>query len=635
MTDSHPTGTSSLLELGLEHHQAGRLDDAEQVYRAVLGADPDEPEALNLLGLILQERGELPASIGMLERAVAIDPDFAEAWANLARAQRAAGLAAAAAGSARTAVGISSDLPEAHLLLGRALLDLKDNKASAEACSEAVRLQPALAGAHATLGTALNRLRDFPGAIRAFRMAVATQPDDVLALIALGMALGEAGQFEESVIWHQKAADIAPGDVSAMASLATALGRAGKTERAIEACRQAAAIAPDRANLWTMLGSYYASMGRFDDSASCHRKALDIDPDSIESRRELVVIGGRGQGLAEFDVLHAGLRDPARTFTERAAAGFALGGEYDRLGDYDAAFDCYHRANQLSLAECRAQGLPFDAPAMRKYVDWVTQYFTSSTFETTRGWGSDSTVPVFIVGMPRSGTTLVEQIAASHPAVFGAGELMHVPGILDALANGIAFRRPETWSPPAVRQEAEAHVQRLQALGGDSRIVIDKLPDNVQTIGQIAILFPNAKIILCRRDLRDVCLSCFTQRFVSGMPWSHDLGDLAIRAREIERTVAHWKSVVPLPILEVHYEAMVGDLEGQARRLIDFLGLPWDPACLDFQKTERPVLTASRWQVRQPLYNTSVGRWRNYRRHLGPLLDGLKGLVPEDDDAQA
>ncbi|HEY0185202.1 MAG TPA: sulfotransferase, partial [Rhodopila sp.] len=237
-------------------------------------------------------------------------------------------------------------------------------------------------------------------------------------------------------------------------------------------------------------------------------------------------------------------------------------------------------------------------------------------------------------GMPRSGTTLVEQIAASHPRIFGAGERKDVLHILDRLTSGDHDRPPTLWNPAEVRREASAHIARLQAMDRNAWRVIDKLPDNIQVLGHIAILFPRARIVLCRRDLRDVCLSCHTQRFSEGIAWSHDLAECAARAREIERLVQHWRTVVALRVLDVQYETLIGDPEGQSRRLIDFLGVPWDPACLDFQRTERAVLTASRWQVRQPLYSSSIGRWRKYQRHLGPLLEGLKGLVPEDHPPQ-
>jgi hypothetical protein len=230
---------------------------------------------------------------------------------------------------------------------------------------------------------------------------------------------------------------------------------------------------------------------------------------------------------------------------------------------------------------------------------------------------------VFIVGMPRSGTTLTEQIVASHPRAFGAGERRDIGHIGSALERETGSPDPAAWPPAALRHQAELQLDRLRALAGNAERVTDKMPDNILWLGMIAVLFPRARIVLCRRDLRDVCLSCHFQSFNHGLAWSNDVEDCAFRATQVERLVRHWRLVLPMPMLELSYEALVDDLEGESRRLIDFIGLEWDPACLAFHTTERPVLTASLWQVRQPLYASSVGRWQNYRQHLGPLIAAL------------
>jgi hypothetical protein len=222
--------------------------------------------------------------------------------------------------------------------------------------------------------------------------------------------------------------------------------------------------------------------------------------------------------------------------------------------------------------------------------------------------------------MPRSGTSLVEQIAASHSRVFGAGELTNIGEASAELGD-------TPWTQAAVRRVADAHLERLRALGGGADRVIDKLPDNIFMLGVIATLYPGARIIFCRRDPRDIGLSCFFQKFSAGLlTFSYDLADCGKRIRETERIAAHWHRVLPLRYLDIQYESLVADLAGESRRLIEFLGLAWEPACLDFHRTERTVRTASAWQVRQPLYSRSVGRWRHYERHLGLLLEELAGL---------
>ena len=225
--------------------------------------------------------------------------------------------------------------------------------------------------------------------------------------------------------------------------------------------------------------------------------------------------------------------------------------------------------------------------------------------------------------MPRSGTTLVEQIAASHTRVFGAGELKDIEPIANELAPHQGSVAP--WlQAEQVRRLADEQLERLRALGGAAERVMDKMPDNIFHLGTIATLYPKARVIFCHRDPRDICLSCYFQNFMEGQEYSYDLADCARRYVETARVAEHWRQVLPLAMLEVSYETLVENFEQEARRLIAFLGLDWEAACLNFHRTERAVVNASAWQVRQPLYQRSVGRWRHYERHLEPLLDVLR-----------
>jgi hypothetical protein len=304
---------------------------------------------------------------------------------------------------------------------------------------------------------------------------------------------------------------------------------------------------------------------------------------------------------------------------ERAAAGFAVAKALDDADRYDEAFAAYDAANRLYRAARTAAGDHFDAADLARRIDRLIVDFTPAFFASVRGWGSPSDLPVFIVGLPRAGTSLVEQIAASHSRVFGAGELRNIG---EASAELGPVEAP--WTQATVRRAADAHLERLSGLGGGADRVIDKLPDNIFMLGVIATLYPAARIIFCRRDPRDIGVSCFFQNFSAGLlTFSYDLADCGRRIRETERLAAHWHRVLPLRCLDIQYESLVADLEGESRRLVDFLGLAWEPACLDFHSTIRIVQTASSWQVRQPLYHRSVGRWRHYERHLGRLLGEL------------
>jgi hypothetical protein len=315
------------------------------------------------------------------------------------------------------------------------------------------------------------------------------------------------------------------------------------------------------------------------------------------------------------------LAEPDRPLADRIAAGFAIGGFLDKAGRHDEAFSHFAAANVLHRQQLAEAGERFDPDALAREVDGVIGRSTPALFSAAAGWGNRSELPVFIVGMPRSGTSLVEQIAASHSHVFGGGERKDIFHIAEAVLGRNRDRSIEEWDMDLARQPADRHIAHLRRRGGRALRVTDKMPDNVLYLGIIAVLFSAARIIFCRRDMRDNCLSCFFQRFGEGNGFAYDLADCARRYLEIERLAEHWRRVLPLRMLTVDYEALVADPEGESRRLIEFLGLDWEPACLDFHRTERPVFSASLWQVRRPVFNRSVGRWRHYERHLGPLLE--------------
>ncbi len=337
---------------------------------------------------------------------------------------------------------------------------------------------------------------------------------------------------------------------------------------------------------------------------------------------QLLTNVGAAVDAAELDRLQSSLDETPNSSEGRAELLFVLGKMLDDAGRFDEAFARYSSGNALALQKRRAAGQRCDADEYARRVDEWNAAYTPDYFARTRGWGEDSELPVFVVGMMRSGTSLVEQIAASHADVFGAGELVDIGQI----ATSLPFAQLQA---DAVRSAAGKQLQRLRTIGGPASRVIDKMPANVEHLGLIATLFPSARIILCRRDPRDTCLSCFFQPFSSGNLFTFDLAQCGRHHMQTDRLMAHWLKVLPLRMLEVQYEDLVADLEGQSRRIITFLGLPWSAACLDFHRTQRSVKTASAWQVRQPIYTRSVGRWRNYQRHLKPLFDALGAPPPK------
>ncbi|MGC8640036.1 MAG: sulfotransferase family protein, partial [Isosphaeraceae bacterium] len=330
---------------------------------------------------------------------------------------------------------------------------------------------------------------------------------------------------------------------------------------------------------------------------------------------------------ADLALLEGRLADPDLDQEPRSHLLFALAGVLDAREDYSRAALCLRQAHaiRVELDRDRREYVPADH---ERFVDNLLRQFDASFFERTAGLGLDTRRPVFVFGLPRSGTTLIEQILASHPQVFGAGELRLARLSFDSMPRALdRADLPINCIPhldePASRRLAQQHLDSLHALDqGRADRVVDKMPDNYMYIGLLAILFPQGVYIHCRRDLRDVAVSCWMTDFRS-LRWTHQPEHIGSRFRQYLRLMEHWRAVLPLTVHEVRYEETVEDLEGVARRLVAACALPWNPACLDFHRTRRPVRTASITQVRQPIYRRSVARWKHYERELAELFSAI------------
>jgi tetratricopeptide (TPR) repeat protein len=588
------------LAAAYEHHRAGHAERAAALCGAILDKMPDNPEALHLLGVIALGEGRPERAVRLIGQAVAAVPDFAEAHCNLGKAQHAAGRPGEACASYRRAITLQPDFALAHSNLGRILCEQRDFATAVVSCERAVEFGEHLAEAHRNLGKALRGLGRLEAAEQAFRRALQLEPDSVAGLADLASALADLERRDEALACCRRAIELDPCFIPAYYGLAILLRLSGDMDEAVDSYRNVLQLNPAEAVAWNGLGGALRALGRLDEAVDAFRRALVINPDFADAYRNLATCRQLAPGDREIAHLAALATKPGLPPEERAAAGFAIGKAFDDADRFDEAFGAYDGANRLCRDFCAAAGERFDAEELHGQVDELIDAATPAFFRSVVGWGNPSEVPVFIVGMPRSGTSLVEQIAASHSRVFGAGELTDIDSIADALEPtfGESNRAP-------IRRLADAHLDRLRVLGGDAERVIDKLPDNVFQLGVIAMLFPAARVIFCRRDPRDICLSCYFQRFRGEqLVFSYDLADCAKRYLETERLTEHWRRVLPLRMLDLQYEALVGDL--------------------DFHRTTRPVRTASAWQVRQPLYHRSVGRWRNYQRHLASLLDELR-----------
>ncbi len=466
------------------------------------------------------------------------------------------------------------DHPEAMRLLGEVLIDNGKADEAVLLLQRLVRLQPRQFIAHYSLGNAFRLGRKPAEAIKAYDACLKLNPSFAGAHHGLG-----------------------------------AIYRGMERERQAADCFQLAVkCKPDWALAWKDLGAVLAILGDLPAARQAFSRALSLDPAMGEARRLLAAING-SVNVSKAPALQA----PPN---ERIDILFALGREHDQAEKFDAAFGYFAEANALLRRAQAAAGRQYNAAKLSSDVDQLIAIFNPDVFTGAVGKGTSSEQPVFILGMPRSGSTLFEQIAASHSKVAGAGERKGI----GVIANRLGWRPSARWTQDAIQAQGAEYLQAMRAAGGDARRIIDKMPDNIFQLGLIATLFPDARIIFCARDPRDTCLSCYFQHFSEPLGFDTDLNDAAHRFAETERLTAHWRAVLPLRTITLSYEALLGDLEGESRRLIDFLGLDWEPACLDFHQNQRPVRTASWAEVRQPLYHRSVGRWRAYAQHLGPVL---------------
>jgi len=640
----------------------GESDRAAACATVALRLKPDFAEPANTLGLLLLEQKQLAAAIEQFELALTLKPTFALACNNLGNAHRLNGDIDQALDCFQKALDIDPHLAEAHNNLGQLLLEENQPHKALLHCREAVRLKPDSAEAHSNLGNVLRELGRLDEAKQCYSHALHLNPRLAMLYNNMGQALQEEGKAQEAIAWYERgltmdsnlarlhcnlasvlveldnhaeaivryetALRLDPNYPDAHTGLGWVWHEQGRYEDAQERYRQVLQRQPDFAPALCNLGQVRAELGDFTGAEQYLRRALDRDPRLAGAWNQLAThLRAKlpGEDLAAMRML---LKDGDLNAGKRSALHFGLAQVLDPHKQYEEAGDHLVQANAIALAQWRARGQGYEPAAHQQFVDRLIDLFQPEYFARVREFGSASQRPIFIVGLPRSGTTLTEQILARHSQVFGAGELSlaqqafmrlgdgNVDGVFDALGQLTACTTVEL---------ANWHLDRLRALSDSAPRVADKMPDNYLYLGLLAMLFPKAKFIHCRRDLRDVAVSCWMTSFRS-IRWASDLEHIVSRFHEYHRLMQHWRRVLPVEMLEVDYEATVSDVEVTARRLVEWCGLDWEPACVAFHEGKQPVRTASVSQVRQPIYRRSVGRWKNYEHSVGSVFRKLSVL---------
>ncbi len=583
-------------EEALSLHRWGNLREAARLYRAILASDREHFGSLVHLGVICLQEGSLDEAEALLCEALDCNPNSADAHANLANAR---------------------------LALGR----LEDAVAGYE---RALALEPGHAEANFGLASAFHALRRHEDAIARYEKALAVDPDYAEANYGIATALQELNRHDQAIGFYEKALDVDPDYVEANDGLGTALQALDRHEEAIPFYERALAIRPGNGLAHNKLGVALEQMGRLDEARLAFERAIGLEPRNIGFYRNLFDTKKIAAGDRHLATLRALAQDAASLLggDDRIQLHFALGKALADIGEHQQSFDHFLEGNALK----RRQVEHDEAAAMRMF-ERIRAVFSAELMRSKAGRGDPSSLPIFILGMPRSGSTLIEQILASHPKVFGAGERLDVRDALNSFgeAASVALPFPELFmvaTGEELRRLGAGYLDRLKtAACGAADLwprITDKMPANFRLAGLIHLALPNARIIHTCRDPVDTCLSCFSTLFAGDQPFAYDLGELGRYYRAYSSLMDHWRDVLPQGMmLDVQYEELVANFEPQARRIVAHCGLEWHDACLAYDKTARPVKTASSAQVRRPIYRSSVGRRRPKADLLKPLLDGL------------
>ena len=679
--------------LAEQQRGAGYVGRAEELCRSALAAEPDNADAAHLLGIIAHQSGKLGEAIEHVGRAVRLAPDVPLFYANLGEMCRLAGRIDEALAHGRRAVELKPDYPEAlsnlgiahydqgqydeaigcydralalrldyveaHSNRGNALRALKRLTEAESAYRRALELRPGFAAGWNNLGTTLRDLKRPEEAERAYRTALADMPNDPETLDNLALALKDLDRLDEAAELLRRALAIEARSDKIHVHYASVLLDQNKVDEAAAAAERAVALNPDNHDALNLLGRVAFERGALDTALAHYRRALSVKPDLADAYNNmgnvLKELGHLADARAAF--LKALELDPTLTgvyvnladsttfavddphlaamqalaaqrdglsATDRVHLDFALAKAFADFRDHRRSFEHLLRGNAGKRAT-----INYDEAAAMALFDRIEAAFTPELIAAKSGLGDPSAVPIFVLGMPRSGTTLVEQILASHPLVHGAGELKTFNDVVDTLRGpgGAVVPFPEfvpALEAASIRAIGAHYLAQIQALAPKAPHITDKMPSNYYFAGLIHLALPNARIIHTLRDPFDTCISCFSKLFTAEQSHTYDLGELGRYYRRYQELMAHWRRVLPAGrILDVRYEDVVADLEGQARQIIAHCGLQWDPRCLAFHTTKRPVRTASATQVRQPIYRSAIGRWRVYEEFLGPLLKEL------------
>ena len=592
-----PGMAGALSNLGIAYYDSEDYEQAKHCHQRALALDANLPQSLNNMGSIMREEENPEKAMEYYHRATAANANYLEPLNNL----------------------------------GLVLIE-EDRHAEAIApLTNAVQQNPNYSDAWCNLGCAYTVLEQFDKALPAYQKAIELRPDYIEANMGLARIYMEIEQPDEAEASIKRALEIDPDKAEAHSMLGGIYNEKALLDKA-EACyKKALELDPEQIGACLGLGHMYMEAGDFDIAEECFNKALTLDDkETLAIRFAFTQLRKVKEDSEHYKVLREVENADELKGNEAISYHYAMGKCLDDTGEHEQAFEYYIKAAKL-----KRETVSYDPAANTRLIEQIMSIFTADWIEQHRGGGNNSTVPIFVLGMPRSGTTLTEQIIASHADVYGAGELRDLKDITGQLVTPASRDYPRNLSglnPQGLKLLGDEYIRRITERAPGSPHITDKMPGNYQQVGLIHLILPNAKIVHVMRNPLDTCISGFTRLFRQGQNMSYDLYEQGLFYRDYHRIMQYWREVLPQGVFyDVQYEALVQDNENQARRLIDYCGLEWNDACLQSHKTRRTVKTASITQVRQPIYTTSLERWRHYDKYLGPLRDGLGDLVARED----
>jgi len=568
-------------------HKKGKLSNAERAYKKAIKISQNFAEPHTMLGNVYFEGGRLKEAYNEYRKALKLAPNHPTLLNNMGNLFQSQGENEKALSWIDKAISQDPDNAVAHNNLGNAFWSLGKETEAIAAYKRAIDLNPDLADAHRNLGSILLDLNDLDEAINCFNQALRINPRDQKSCRELGRAQNERGNLDEAVSAYQ----------------------------------QAIAIDPVNAEYYTELGVVFSDYGEIEKAASAHRKTLEINPGYARAYLSLSMNKKFTQDDDDIRAMESLLMTKGIPDEDSIKLGFALGKAFEDLGNYDGSMEFVIKAAGL-----KRNSIDYSVSESKEQIASIKEVFSPEFISNHRDSGDSDRTPIFILGMPRSGTSLVEQILASHPDVHGAGELNDLVKVYESIKEPVDKQQSDPFPEGLLGLDSKAfadlgkqYIARIRKHSTNAKFITDKMPHNFLRIGFIRTILPNARVIHCTRDPMDNCLSIFKNYFNKGHRYSYDMSELGQYYRMYLELMDYWNDTLPGFIYHQSYEDLVGSQQAQVSKLLQHCGLDWDDACVDFHKTRRKVKTASNAQVRRPIYSDSVQLWKRYEKHLEPL----------------